>query len=140
MDVNIKSNAKQVSKRIGKKGKELSESVKHALLRTALEGKAIIQDRMTAGKAIKGGDFKPYNDAYAAFRRQKGRSDRPDLKFSKLMFNSITVKANSKQAEIFFTRATEAKKAAMNNKSRPFFGFSRKEENTLGKVFFKALK
>jgi len=140
MDVNIKSNAKQVSKRIGKKGKELSDSVKHALSRTALKGKAIIQDRMTAGKTITGGNFKKYESVYAAFRASKGRGTKPDLQFTGQMFSSITTKANIKQAEIFFTRAQEAKKAAMNNKSRPFFGFSRKEENTLGKVFFKALK
>ena len=52
----------------------------------------------------------------------------------------MTTKANGKQAEIFFSRATESKKAAMNNKTRPFFGFSRKEQQRLSEVFFKALK
>jgi hypothetical protein len=52
----------------------------------------------------------------------------------------MTVRANSRKAEIFFSRVTEAKKAAMNNKKRPFFGFNDQEEKQLGKVFFKALK
>ena len=51
------------------------------------------------------------------------------------MLGSMTTKANRKEAKIFFTRATEAKKAAMNNKTRPFFGFSKSEEKQLGKVF-----
>jgi hypothetical protein len=52
----------------------------------------------------------------------------------------MTSRANSKQGEIFFSRATESKKAAMNNKTRPFFGFSDREEKQLAQVFFKALK
>ena len=140
MQIKIDTNAKDIARRIGKKGKELSDSVKYALSRTALKGKDIIQDRMTAGEAIKGGNFKKYDSVYAAFRSSKGRGTKPDLQFTGQMFSAITTKSNSKQAEIFFSRAQEAKKAAMNNKSRPFFGFSRSEERMLGSVFFRALK
>ena len=56
------------------------------------------------------------------------------------MLGCYDYKANSKQADIFFSRAAESKKAAMNNKSRPFFGFSRKEEKQLGQVFLRNLK
>ena len=140
MEVSIKSNAKEISNRIGKKGKELSDSIQLALSRTALKGKEIIQERMKAGKTITGGNFKKYDSAYAAFRAKTGRKTKPDLQFTGFMFSAITTRANSKQAEIFFTRAEEAKKAAMNNKSRPFFGFNRKEKKVLGKVFFRSLK
>jgi|TARA_B110000259_G_scaffold111830_1_gene127733 hypothetical protein len=140
MEVNIKSNAKEVSKRIGKKGKELSASIKRALSITAQSGINIIEARTSKGVGFKGGKFKDYTPIYAAFRASKGRGNNPDLQFTGQMLSSMTSRASSKQAEIFFTRATESKKAAMNNKSRPFFGFSRKEEKQLGEVFFRALK
>ena len=140
MEVNIKSNAKEVSKRIGKKGKELSASIKRALSITAQSGINIIEARTSKGDGFKGGKFKDYTPIYAAFRASKGRGNNPDLQFTGQMLSSMTSRASSKQAEIFFTRATESKKAAMNNKSRPFFGFSRKEEKQLGEIFFRALK
>jgi hypothetical protein len=140
VEVNIKSNAKEVSKRIGKKGKELSASIKRALSITAQSGINIIEARTRKGVGFKGGKFKGYTPIYAAFRASKGRGNNPDLQFTGLMLSSMTSRASSKQAEIFFTRPTESKKAAMNNKSRPFFGFSRKEEKQLGEVFFRALK
>mgnify|MGYP003625358824 FL=1 len=140
MKVNIQTNSKEISRRIGKKGKELSASVKKALLRTALTGLNIIQDRTNKSQSYKGAAFKPYSNAYAAFRSKNGRGNIPDLQFTGQMFSAMTVKANSKEAEIFFTRATESKKAAMVDKKRPFFGFNRSEENRLGQVFFRALK
>tara|TARA_R110000744_G_scaffold265080_1_gene379243 strand:+ start:97 stop:519 length:423 start_codon:yes stop_codon:yes gene_type:complete len=140
MEITIKSNAKEVSKRIGKKGKQLSASIKRALSITAQSGINIIEARTRKGVGFKGGKFKGYTPIYAAFRASKGRGNNPDLQFTGQMLGSMTSRANSKQADIFFTRATESKKAAMNNKSRPFFGFSRREEKQLGEVFFRALK
>ena len=70
----------------------------------------------------------------------KGRSSVPDLEFTGQMMSSMTTKADSRKAEIFFARATESKKAAMNNKTRPFFGFSKREEKQLGEILFRALK
>ena len=145
MQFTVSSNAKLIAKQVGKKGKELSDSVKRALSITAQVGLTIIEDRTAKGEQINGQDFAPYskkgsNGGYAAFRARKGRGSTPDLSFTGNMLGAMTTKANYKQAEIFFTRPTEAKKAAMNNKTRPFFGFSRSEEERLGKVFFRYLK
>jgi len=140
MDVKIDTNANAVAKRIGKKGKELSVSVKNALSITAQVGINIIEDRTSKGKGFKSGKFKKYTPIYAAFRASRGRNTTPDLQFTGQMLSSITSRASNRQAEIFFSRATESKKAAMNNKTRPFFGFSGKEQKELSDVFFKALK
>ena len=140
MNIKISSNARDIAKRVGKKGKELSDSVKRALSRTAQAGVNIIEDRTAEGRGYKGGKFSEYNPVYAAFRRSKGRGEIPDLQFTGKMLGSMTTRANSKQAEIFFSRATESKKAAMNDKKRPFFGFSQKEEKKLGEIFFRNLK
>lgn len=139
MDIRLQTNAKEIARRVGKKGKELSASVKRALLITAQEGVNVIQDRTAKGVGYKG-MFASYTPEYALFRSGKGRSTKPDLNFTGQMLGSMSVRANSKQAEIFFSRATESKKAAMNDKKRPFFGFNDQEEKQLGKIFFKALK
>ena len=139
MDIRLDTNAKEIAKRVGKKGKELSASVKRALLITAQEGVNVIQDRTAKGVGYKG-MFASYTPEYALFRSGKGRRTKPDLNFTGQMLGSMSVRANSKQAEIFFSRATESKKAAMNDKKRPFFGFNDQEEKQLGKIFFKALK
>ena len=140
MQVKIDTNANDVAKRIGKKGKELSRSFKKALSITAQAGINTILDRTSEGKGFKGGKFKDYTPIYAAFRASRGRGTNPDLQFTGKMLGSMTSRANSKRAEIFFRGAAESKKAAMNNKSRPFFGFNKQEEKQLAKVFFKALK
>ena len=140
MQVKIKSNSKDVSKRIGKKGKELSASFKRALSITAQAGINIIEDRTSKGVGFKSGDFKDYAPIYAAFRAGKGRSTNPDLEFTGQMLSSMTSKASNTRAEIFFSRAAESKKAAMNNKTRPFFGFNRIVEKELAKVFSRNLK
>ena len=49
MQVKINTNAKEIAKRVGKKGKELSASVKRALLITAQQGVNVIQDRTAKG-------------------------------------------------------------------------------------------
>lgn len=139
MDIRLQTNAKEIARRVGKKGKELSASVKRALLITAQEGVNVIQDRTAKGVGYKG-MFASYTPEYALFRSGKGRGTKPDLNFTGQMLGSMSVRANSKQAEIFFSRATESKKAAMNDKKRPFFAFNDQEEKQLGKIFFKALK
>jgi len=145
MQIKINTNAKEIAKRVNKQGKELSDSVKNALSITAQAGVNIILERTSEGKSYKGRAFAEYskkgrNGGYAAFRASKGRGSAPDLFFTGKMLGSMTTKANYRQAEIFFSRATESKKAAMNNIKRPFFGFNNREEKKLGKIFFKALK
>ena len=139
MQIKIKTNAKEIAKRVKKQGKELSASVKKALSITAQAGVNIILDRTKDGKGYKG-NFEQYNSTYAAFRAGKGRGSVPDLNFTGKMLGSMTTKASSKQAEIFFRGATESGKAAGNDKKRPFFGFNNSEEEKLGRIFFRALK
>jgi phage gpG-like protein len=140
MQVDIKTNAKKVQAALKKKGKDIDKSMKRALSITAQQGINIIEDRTQDGVGYKGGAFKGYSEKYAKFRRAKGRGKNVDLQFSGRMLGSMTSKADRKKATIFFTRAEEAKKAAMNDKTRPFFGFNRKEEKQLANIFFRYIK
>jgi len=140
MQFSLKTNAKKVQAALKKKGKDIDKSMKRALSITAQQGINIIEDRTQDGVGYKGGAFKGYSEKYAKFRRAKGRGKNVDLQFSGRMLGSMTSKADRKKATIFFTRAEEAKKAAMNDKTRPFFGFSRKEEKHLANIFFRNIK
>ena len=140
MQVRIETNAKKVQAALKKKGKDIGKSLKRALSITAQEGINIIEDRTQDGVGYKGGAFKEYSNKYAKFRRAKGRGNNVDLQFTGRMLGSMTSKADRKKAKIFFTRAEEAKKAAMNDKTRPFFGFNRKEEKQLANIFFRNIK
>lgn len=140
MQLNVDFDFSQVARELKRRGRDLKTSSKKALLITGLKGIEIIEDRTSKGKSFKGSFFKKYDAKYAAYRLARGRSTKPNLEFTGKMLGSISVVSTSKQAEIYFTRATEAKKAAMNQKKRPFFGFSRNEQKTLGKVFERYLK
>lgn len=140
MQIKLDANFQQAANDLKKRGKSLNASVKKALLITALKGINIIEARTSKGRSYKGTFFKKYNASYAAYRLQKGRSTKPDLQFTGQMMSSMSAISTSRYAEIYFTRATESKKAAMNDKKRPFFGFSRKEQKTLGKTFERYLK
>ena len=140
MRITLDANFNQSVILLKRRVQRLRSSVKKALLITALKGINIIEDRTSKGRSYKGTFFKKYNASYAAYRLQKGRSTKPDLQFTGQMISSMSAISTSRYAEIYFTRATESKKAAMNDKKRPFFGFSRKEQKTLGKTFERYLK
>tara|TARA_R110002153_G_scaffold54376_1_gene151566 strand:- start:167 stop:586 length:420 start_codon:yes stop_codon:yes gene_type:complete len=139
MKVEINSNIVDIGRKIDKKGKELRDSVKKALLITALQGINVIEDRTAKGRGLKG-FFPKYSPQYAAFRISRGRKRNVDLQFTGNMLGSISAVSTSSYAEIYFMRSREAEKAAMVGKKRPFFGFSRNERAELAQVFFKALK
>ena len=140
MDYRFEENAEQLLKKLEKKGKDLKQSFKPALSKVALLGINLIEDRTEKGTGYKGGKFKRYSENYAKFRRKKGRGKKVDLQFSGRMLGSMTSKADSRKATIFFTRGEEAKKAAFNDKTRPFFGFNRKDKKRLAKRFIESLE
>ena len=140
MQFNINASVNKIEKALKKKGKDVKQSFKRALSITAQQGINIIEDRTQSGVGYKGGMFKPYTEKYRIFRKKKGRGKDVDLQFTGRMLGSMTSKATGKKATIFFTRGEEAKKAAMNDKKRPFFGFNRQEERQLAKVFFRYIK
>ncbi len=139
MEVEINSNIVDIGRKIDKKGKELRASVKSALLKTALHGINIIEDRTADGRGLKG-RFPKYSPKYLEFRKSRGRGKNVDLQFTGKMLGSMSAVSTNSYAEIYFMRSAEAKKAAGVGKKRPFFGFSRKERKNLSQVFFKALK
>jgi len=140
MKVKLETKPRNLASIPKKMRKELQAKYKSALFRVAQIGINIIQDRTAQGQGYKDGAFKPYSERYAAFRSKKDRTLTPNLKISGNMIAAMTSKANDKQAEIFFRGAKESSKAAYNNQTRPFFGFSRDEEKRLSRAFERFIK
>jgi len=149
--------------------KDIESSKRLAMTRTVLAGTEIIEDRTAKGRGINRG-FARYSSTWLQIRRALGKSSPTvDLQFgyerlpntrigspndSKFasrvkaayksrpsMLAALKGKAQSKKLGIiYFTRPDAAKRAAFNNKSRPFFGFNRKEERRLADVYLSGIK
>jgi len=141
MKVNAEIDTSSLDVHFKKLGSQFSKDIVKGLAATAQRGQNMILDRTAKGKGYKG-RFPAYTPQYARFRAKKGRSTTPDLNFTGKMTGSMRSKVNAPEltSEIYFSRATEAKKAIHNNRKRPFFGFNAREKNYLTRWFYKYLK
>lgn len=139
VDLKIDVKPADISKIADRERKRILKNRRRALLRTAITGVNIILDRTEDGKGYNGA-FKPYSANYALFRAAKGRGTTPNLIYTGSMTESMTQNVVSEsEARIFFIRASEARKAAFNDRIRPFFGFNNSEKQVLRKRFFEDL-
>ena len=116
-----------------------------AISRTAQLAESIIVNKTESGKDFTDKAFKAYsregaNEGYYGWRKRLGKSTTPNLFDTGQMLASITSKARDGKATIFFTNADAAKKAAFNQKTRPFFALSRNTKDRLMKFFQKDVK
>ena len=120
--------------------RDTSRGITKAIGKTGTLGKSIILDRTKLGKGINSA-FKPYTPEYMAVLEEEGKpSDTVDLYNTGKMLRSMQTKQlNSRTAQIYFDNPEAAKKAAFNNETRPFFGFSAKEEKQLAVHFRKEM-
>lgn len=138
--ITIDIDAAGLEKALKNAKRDVELQIQKSLLKTAQFGTQIILDRTERGIGYEG-KFKDYSPAYAKFRTKKGRQLTPDLNFIGRMLGSIQqAKESSNVAKIYFGRAEEAKKAAFNNKLRPFFGFNSIEKDRLRRFFNKDFK
>lgn len=157
MKVDLDIDTRRLQANLQKVQRELPRDIKKALMQTAQFGTNVIMERTKQGIGYEG-KFKPYSASYRA-QKSKGwpaskagaKIYRPEfggdssgvvnLSVTGKMLASIQSKYASKNvAEIYFSRATEAKKAAFNNDKRPFFGFNQSEKARLRKFFQGRLK
>jgi hypothetical protein len=118
--------------------KSVEKGVNRAIGRTASLGKQIILRRTKTGQGFEGA-FDGYSGGYVKALERKGFPTSPvDLFATGQMLNSMQVETlNRRTARIYFSNPEASKKAAFNNRSRPFFGFNDKEEDRLGRFFRK---
>lgn len=152
MRTSIEFDAKKLDRRLDKLLREMPAVVDKALIQTAQFGTDLIEDRTAKGFGYSG-KFKPYTPEYIKRKGQGWRSTDRTIGFGgaptspvnlslrgEMLGSMASKKVKTGVARIYFTRAPEAKKAAFNNKTRPFFGFNDLEQNRLRKFFANRIK
>lgn len=157
MNVKMDIDATRLQANLNKLQKSIPAQIKRTLMQTAQFGTGVILDRTAKGAGYQG-KFRPYDARYRAYKskgwpssKAGARTYRPsfsgdssgivNLNVTGKMLGSIQSKyVSNGVAQIYFSRGTEAKKAAFNNDKRPFFGFNKTEKERLTKFFFKRLK
>lgn len=93
-------------------------------------------ERTRKGETINGGAFKPYSKEYAAYKRTV-RPGYPDwLRLTDNMLNSMVVRLiRANTGEVLFGTPEAREKMMKNDKTRPFFGVNKEEENQLTKYY-----
>ncbi len=140
LGLRVNTKPKDLTKITKQAQRDISRGITKAIGRTGTLGKSIILDRTKLGKGINSA-FKPYTPEYMAVLSEEGKPDSPvDLYNTGQMLRSMQTKQlNSRTAQIYFDNPEAAKKAVFNNETRPFFGFSAKEEKRLAVHFRKEM-
>ena len=143
-------NDKGLEKRLAQLERTIPAKIDKALAKAAIDGVAIIKNHAEDGRGYKG-TFKKYSNSYAQAKSQGWTktatrsafsgdpSGKVNLMVTGNMLSALSTKKGRKKATIYFTRAAEAKKAAFNNRVRPFMGFSRADRRKLRDRFAKEL-
>lgn len=120
--------------------RDVKRGIDKAIGRVGSLGKQIILKRTKVGQGVDG-PFKAYTAEYMSKLASQGKPDSPvDLFNTGQMIRSMQVRqTNSRTAEIYFDNPEAAKKAAFNDRTRPFFGFNAKEEDRLVALFRKEI-
>jgi len=140
LGLRVNTKPKDLTKITKQAQRDISRGITKAIGKTGTLGKSIILDRTKVGKGINS-DFNEYTPEYMAILKDQGKPDFPvDLYNEGQMLRSMQAKQlNSRTAQIYFDNPEAAKKAAFNNETRPFFGFSAKEEKRLAVHFRKEM-
>lgn len=139
--VNIDTKPRDLRKMVEKLGRTFTKNHKRAMRRAAAEGVNRINKRTSLGLDVNEQPFRPYSDAYKGFRASKGRPvDKVKLIFTGRMRGAMTSGLQGQDGLIFFSSRAESRKAAQNNRTRPFFGLNKSDRRAIRDVYFKGLK
>jgi hypothetical protein len=136
--IDLDIDSKAMERRLQKISMQIPGNVKKALNVTAMYAENYLLNRTEEGRGYRGA-FEPYSSSYAKFRKKKGRQAVfVDFNYSGRMLASISHTTKKDEAVIRFNRATEAKKAAMLNMQRPWFGFNNPEQKRIRRFFYRS--
>jgi hypothetical protein len=139
--VSIDTKPRDLRKMVEKLGRTFTKNHKRAMRRAAAEGVNRINKRTSLGLDVNEQPFRPYSDAYKGFRASKGRPvDKVKLIFTGRMRGAMTSGLQGQDGLIFFSSRAESRKAAQNNRTRPFFGLNKSDRRAIRDVYFKGLK
>lgn len=100
---------------------------------TALDVARTMRKRTESGKDFEGKQFKPYTEAYADYREERGRSRKPTLLFTGRMLGSIRSRGYNSKGKISLSGREGAKAWYNEQMGREFFEMSRDDINEVAR-------
>ena len=149
VNLNIKTNQKQVSAKFKKFGAVLPRVIDKGVKQAGFQLVAIIREKTKKGIDFNDNPFAPYSEGYLKRLRKEKRSTKVDLHYDGGMVGALTpsmVKKTGKhKVSLGFARADERDKAFFNqvmmgDKNRKFFGFNTRTEKIISKQFNRCVE
>ena len=145
VDLKIKSNSKQVSKKFKKFQSVLPRIIDKGVKQAGFQLIDIIRTKTKKGIDYKGVPFAPYSEGYLKQLQKEGKPTVVDLWYSGEMMGALTPsiikKTGRNKATLAFTRKSNIDKAffnqVLNEPKREFFGFNQRTESIIQKGFNK---
>ena len=140
VDLKIKSNSKQVSKKFKKFQSILPRIIDKGVKQAGFQLLDIVRTKTKKGINFKDGAFAPYSQGYLKKLNREGKSTNVDLFYSGRMLGSLTSKKTGKhKVSLGFSNAQMLKRAlfnqVLNDPKREFFGFNNRTEKIISKQF-----
>tara|TARA_X000001036_G_C20151169_1_gene591419 strand:- start:10 stop:477 length:468 start_codon:yes stop_codon:yes gene_type:complete len=140
VDLKIKSNSKQVSKKFKKFQSVLPRIIDKGIKQAGFQLIDIIRTKTQKGINFKDGAFAPYSQGYLKKLNKEGKSVKVDLFYSGRMLGSLTSKKTGKhKVSLGFSNAQMLQRAlfnqVLNDPKREFFGFNNRTEKIISKSF-----
>ena len=140
VDLKIKSNSKQVSKKFKKFQSVLPRIIDKGVKQAGFQLIDIIRTKTKKGINFKDGAFAPYSQGYLKKLNKEGKSVKVDLFYSGRMLGSLTSNKTGKhKVSINFTNSQMLQRAlfnqVLNDPKREFFGFNNRTEKIISKSF-----
>ena len=140
VDLKIKSNSKQVSKKFKKFQSVLPRIIDKGIKQAGFQLIDIVRTKTKKGINFRDGAFAPYSQGYLKKLNREGKSTNVDLFYSGRMLGSLTSKKTGKhKVSLGFSNAHMLKRAlfnqVLNDPKREFFGFNNRTEKIISKQF-----
>ena len=150
IQLGMKTNSKELSKKLGKFQSKLSRSIDKGVRQAGFQLLEIIKTKTKKGLDFKNDPFAAYSEGYRKRLQREKRPLKVDLHYDGDMLRSLTPNSTIKktgrhQVSLAFSNAEQRKKALFNqvmmgSKNRVFFKFNKRTEEIINKSFKKFIK
>ena len=142
VDLKIKSNSKQVSKKFKKFQSVLPRIIDKGVKQAGFQLIDIIRTKTKKGINFRDSVFAPYSQGYLKKLNREGKSTNVDLFYTGRMLGSLTSRKTGKhKVSLGFSNAQMLQRAlfnqVLNDPKREFFGFNNRTEKIINKQFNK---
>ena len=145
INLNIKSNQKEIAKKFKQFQSKIPRAIEKGLLQAGFQLVDIIRTKTAKGIDFKSRAFAPYSEGYLKQLQREGKKTNVDLFYSGRMLGALTPsrrtikKTGKNKVSISFSNAQMRQRAlfnqVLNEPKREFFAFNNRTEKIINKQF-----